>query len=79
MNNNDKIQVIGKSSAISLGVLILVVGAAVFIVNGVAQTEANTGRIENLEATVMPREVLNEKFQGIYDRLDTMIKTQENK
>ena len=65
-----KLQIIGKSTVASLGLLILIVGAAVYIVNGVARTEANTGRIENLEATVMPRELLNEKFQGIYDRLD---------
>ncbi|HEB13721.1 MAG TPA: hypothetical protein ENI13_01940 [candidate division CPR3 bacterium] len=65
-----KLQIIGKSTVASLGLLILIVGAVVYIVNVSAQTNVNADRIEYIKANIMPREVLNEKFQGIYDRLD---------
>ncbi len=65
-----KLQIIGKSTVASLGLLILIVGAAVYIVNASAQTNVNADRIEYIKANMMTREFLDGKFQGIYDRLD---------
>ena len=68
-----KSQIIDKSSAISVGLVVVLIGVAIYIAGVDAQGNVNTNRIDNLEATVMPREVLELRFEGINNKLDTLL------